>query len=68
MAATNKCLARSNKSRRVIRATKDMNGHWESERLTKRDWDVANHSPARSCTARYTRAFREARRMAEQER
>ena len=28
MAATNKCLARSNKSRRVIRATKDTNGHW----------------------------------------
>ena len=28
---TNKCLARSNKSRRVIRATKDTNGHRPSE-------------------------------------
>ena len=28
MAATNKCLAQSNKTRRVIRATKDTNGHW----------------------------------------
>ena len=28
IAATNKCLARSNKTRRVIRATKDTNGHW----------------------------------------
>ena len=27
MAATNKCLARSNKTRHVIRATKDTNGH-----------------------------------------
>ena len=28
MAATIQCLARSNQSRRVIRATKDTNGHW----------------------------------------
>ena len=28
MAAPNKCLARSNKTRHVIRATKDTNGHW----------------------------------------
>jgi hypothetical protein len=31
MAATNKCLARSNKSRRVASATKDTNGHWTFE-------------------------------------
>ena len=28
IAATNKCLAQNNKPRRVIRATKDANGHW----------------------------------------
>ena len=31
MAATNKCLAQSNKSRHVSRATKDTNGHRPSE-------------------------------------
>jgi len=30
MAAKNKCLAQNNKSRHVIRATKDVNGHRRS--------------------------------------
>jgi hypothetical protein len=34
MAATNKCLAQSNKSRHVSRATKDTNGHRPSEQPT----------------------------------